>query len=85
MISYPLSPVFEPPVRTTWWIDNVSAGVARRLRPLIDSAFLAMLTRVGLSSAFVDVLEPQMARMMRLMRVFRNGLIYSDGEIDRRS
>jgi len=79
-----LREAFDPPVRTTCWIDNVSTGAPRRLRPFINSSFLAMLSGLGLSSAFVDVLENQMARTMRLMRVFANELIYSDAEIDRR-
>lgn len=80
-----LAETFEPPIRTTCWIDNVSAAAPRRLRPAIDSAFLAMLGGLGLSSAFVDVLNREMMRTSRLISVFRNEVIYADAEVERGS
>ncbi len=75
---------FDPPVRTTCWVNNISAGASRRLRPVINSAFLAMLTGLGLSSAFLDMLDPQATRTVRLMSVFANNLIFSEGELERK-
>ncbi|MBI2957558.1 MAG: dihydropteroate synthase [Chloroflexi bacterium] len=80
-----LAEAFDPPVRTTCWVDNVSAGAGARVRPFVNSGFFAFLAGLGLSSAFVDVLEGQMARTIRLMRIFSNELIYSDGEISKRT
>jgi 5-methyltetrahydrofolate corrinoid/iron sulfur protein methyltransferase len=77
-----LAETFDPPVMTTVWINNVSAGAARRLRPVINSTFLAMLAGLGLSSAFVDVLDWQTMRTMRLIKVFRNQRIYADGDME---
>jgi 5-methyltetrahydrofolate corrinoid/iron sulfur protein methyltransferase len=69
---------FEPPVRTTCWIANGSAGAPAGLRPVIDSALLAMLSGAGLSSVFLDVLNPENRRTLRLLRIFRNEEIYAD-------
>jgi cobalamin-dependent methionine synthase I len=77
-----LTETFEPPVRTTCWVSNVSAGAARRLRPAINSTFLAMFAGLGLSSAFVDVLSKETMRTISLIKVFRNQRIYSDGDIE---
>jgi cobalamin-dependent methionine synthase I len=77
-----LTEVFEPPVRTTCWINNVSAGAPRRLRPAINNTFLTMLAGLGLSSAFVDVFAKETMRTIRLLRILRNEVIYSDREIE---
>jgi len=77
-----LSEAFDPPVRSTCWISNGSAGAPRRLRRLIDKSLLAMLAGLGPSSAFVDVLDRETMRTIRPIRIFRNEVIYSDGEIE---
>ncbi len=69
---------FDPPVRTTCWISNGSAGAPAGLRPVIDAALLAMLSGAGLSSVFLDVLNRENRRTLRLLRVFRNEEVYAD-------
>jgi cobalamin-dependent methionine synthase I len=76
------SEIFDPPIRTTSWINNVSAGAPRRLRPVINNTFLAMLAGVGLSSAFVDALNSETMRTVRLIRILRDDAIYSDRDIE---
>ena len=76
------SEIFDPPIRTTSWINNVSAGAPRRLRPVINNTFLAMLAGVGLSSAFVDALNSGTMRTVRLIRILRDDAIYSDRDVD---
>lgn len=73
---------FDTPVRSTCWLGNVSAGAPKRLRPTIEVALLAMLSGLGLSSAFLDVLRRENMRMVRLIKVFQNELVYSDGEVE---
>ena len=77
-----LSEIFDPPIRTTSWINNVSAGAPRRLRPVINNTFLAMLAGVGMSSAFVDALNRGTMRTVRLIRILRDDAIYSDRDIE---
>ncbi len=45
-----LPEVTEPPVKSTCWLANSSAGAPRRLRPVIETALLPMLAGAGLSS-----------------------------------
>jgi cobalamin-dependent methionine synthase I len=78
-----LSETFDPPLRTTCWINNASTGAPRRLRPAINNTFLAMLSGVGLSSAFVDVLNKDIMRTMRLIKILKDETIYSDRYIER--
>lgn len=78
-----LSEEFEPAVRTTCWVNNVSAGIPERLRSTVNSTFLSMLAGAGLSSAFVDVLDRDMMRTVRLIRILRDHAIYSDRDAER--
>ncbi len=78
-----LSETFDPPLRTTCWINNASAGAPRRLRPVINNTFLAMLAGVGLSSAFVDVLDKETMRAIRLIKILKDEAIYSDRDIEK--
>jgi cobalamin-dependent methionine synthase I len=73
---------FDPPVRTTCWINNVSAGAPRRLRTAINNTFLAMLAGVGLSSVFVDALNKETMRTIRLIRTLKDESIYSDRDAE---
>jgi 5-methyltetrahydrofolate corrinoid/iron sulfur protein methyltransferase len=78
-----LAETFDPPVKTTCWINNASAGAPRRLRPAINNTFLSMLGGVGLSSAFVDVLNKDIMRTIRLIKMLKDEAIYSDREVER--
>jgi cobalamin-dependent methionine synthase I len=73
-----IAETFEPSVRTTCWLANGSAGAPARLRPLIDAALLAVLSGVGLSTVFLDVLRKENQRTLRLLKMFRNEIIYAD-------
>jgi cobalamin-dependent methionine synthase I len=76
------SEIFNPPIRTTSWINNVSAGAPRRLRSAINNTFLAVLAGAGLYSAFVDALNRETMRTVRLIRILRDDAIYSDRDAE---
>lgn len=73
---------FEPAIRTTCWVENASTGLPKKLRPAITSIHLAMLAGLGLSSAFLDVLQPETMRSVRLIKIMNGELIYSHREAD---
>lgn len=79
-----IAEAFDPPVRTTCWINNISAGITPRLRPVVNRVFLAVLAGLGLSSAFVDVLDKDAMRTVRIVSILRGNLIYSDRELELR-
>ncbi|MFW6102161.1 MAG: hypothetical protein ACOC6O_00710 [Chloroflexota bacterium] len=72
----------EPPVKNTCWLANCSAGTPRRLRPVIESALLAMLAGLGLSSVFLVVLRLENMRTVRLIKMFANEVVYSESEAE---
>ena len=77
-----LPELFTPVVSSTCWLGNISVGAPASLRPVVETAALAMLAGVGLSSVFLDVLKRENMRMVRLTRILRNEVIYSDGELE---
>jgi cobalamin-dependent methionine synthase I len=72
----------EPSVRSTCWLSNISAGASEGLRPILDTTLLAMLSGLGLSSVFLDVLHRENMRMVRLLRAFKNETVYADSDIE---
>lgn len=77
-----LAETFEPQVRTTCWVENISAGIPARLRPRLNGAFLTMLSVLGLSTVFLDVLNKETERSLRLARILKGELIYSDRDAE---
>ncbi len=69
---------FEPPVRTTCWLGNSSAGAPARLRPAIECTLLPYLVGLGLDSVFLDVLRRENKRALHLVKVFANEEVYAD-------
>jgi cobalamin-dependent methionine synthase I len=69
---------FDPPVRTTCWLANSSAGAPARLRPVIETTLLARLSGAGLSSVFLDVLKKDYRRVLHLLKIFDNEEVYAD-------
>ena len=43
----------------------------------MNCVYMAMLAALGMSSAIVDVLDPQMMRTLRLIRALRNESLFS--------
>jgi cobalamin-dependent methionine synthase I len=73
--------IFDPPVKTTCWLGNSSAGAPAKLRPVIETALLATLFGIGLSSVFLDILKRENQRTVHLLKIFNNQEVYADGAI----
>ena len=69
-----LSDATKRSVKSTCWLGNISAGVPRRMHPVIETALLPMFAGLGLSSVFLDVLRWENMRAVRLMKIFNNEL-----------
>ena len=77
-----LPDAFEQEVQSTCWLSNSSAGAPTQLRRAIEITLLPMLAGCGLSSVFIDVLDEDNRRTVRLVDVFTNHTVYSDSEIE---
>ena len=74
---YGLRELVEPPIRTTCWLSNVSAGAPRELRAIINDTFLPMLAGLGLWSAYLDAMDKETMRTVRLIRALKDEALYS--------
>ncbi len=77
-----LPDALEPQLKTTCWLSNGSTGAPKRLRPPIEAALLPLLVGAGLSTVFLDILQRKNRRVARLIKIFNNELVYSDGEVE---
>ncbi len=77
-----LTSAFDPGVEITCWVENISSGIPARLRPPLNRAFFMMLAGLGLSSVFVDILDRDTRRTMRLAKILKGELVYSDRDIE---
>ncbi|MDP3061982.1 MAG: dihydropteroate synthase [Chloroflexota bacterium] len=66
--------VADPPPETTCGASNVSNGVPRENRPLINPVFVAMMMGAGISSAIVSALDEE---LMRIVKVVSSGVASS--------
>jgi 5-methyltetrahydrofolate corrinoid/iron sulfur protein methyltransferase len=72
-----LPEMFDPMVKTTCGLSNISNGAPDELRPAINNVFVAMLSAAGMTSAIVDALDKEMMRSIRLIKALTNQSLYS--------
>jgi len=72
-----LTKIFDPPVKTIAGVEYLSQGAPAQLRSAINRTYLAMLSALGLSAAFVDVMDSATMRDIRLIKGLRNESLYS--------
>ena len=77
---YGLNELVDPPVRTTCWLSNISAGAPGDIRPAINDTFLAMLAGLRLWSAYLDVTNKETMRTIRLIRALKNEALYCQAD-----
>ncbi|MFH1032625.1 MAG: dihydropteroate synthase [Chloroflexota bacterium] len=77
-----LPDAIEAEVKSTCWLSNSSVGAPQKNRSVIESALLPMLAGAGLASVFLDVLRRDNRQGARLIKIFRNEVIYSDNELE---
>lgn len=76
-----LSQMEDLPVKTTCWASNIAAGSPPHLVSPLTQVFLATLAALGLSSAFLNVLDPELMRTVYLIKAVRNEVVYSPSEV----
>lgn len=58
---------FDPEVRTTIGLSNVSNGCTKELRPLINRVFMVLAAGCGLDSAIADSFDTELLRINRML------------------
>jgi 5-methyltetrahydrofolate corrinoid/iron sulfur protein methyltransferase len=57
----------EPPPMTTCGLSNISSGAPKKIRPLINRVFLAMMLGAGLDSAIMNFLDDELMKILRII------------------
>jgi cobalamin-dependent methionine synthase I len=71
-----LPELFSPPPKTICGLSNVSNGVPKELRPILNRTYLCMLYTLGLDCAIADVLDAELVAMVKTAKVLRNEEVY---------
>jgi len=63
---------------TTGGLSNVSNGMPKDVRPIMDSAMIAMAMQMGLTSAIINPCEARMMETIKSCDVIKNNVLYAD-------
>lgn len=58
---------FDPPVLTTIGLSNISNGVPKYMRSLINIVYMTMAMGAGLDSAIVDIFDNELLRVHKML------------------
>lgn len=76
-----LNDMVDPPINTTIWLSNVTAGLPKNLKAVVASAYLSYLAGAGLSAAFVSVHDPELMKTVYLIKAFREEITFAAGDL----
>lgn len=69
-------------LNTTGGLSNVSNGMPKALRPIVDSAMLAQAMRCGLTSAIANPCDKNFREMVRCCDVINGDVLYFDSFLE---
>ncbi|MDH4162906.1 MAG: dihydropteroate synthase [Nitrospirota bacterium] len=76
-----LHSLIDPPINTTVWVSNVTAGLPQKTRSLVASSFLTYLAGAGLTAAFLDVRDRELMKAVYLIRTFRDETVFTPADL----
>ena len=65
-------------LNTTGGLSNVSNGMPKEVRPIMDSAMIAMAMEAGLTSAIINPCSGRMMETIKSCDVIKNNTLYAD-------
>jgi 5-methyltetrahydrofolate corrinoid/iron sulfur protein methyltransferase len=72
----------EMGLMTTGGLSNASNGMPKHIRPIMNSALVAMAMMSGLASAIVNPCEQRLNETIRSCDVIRNNCLYADSYLE---
>jgi 5-methyltetrahydrofolate corrinoid/iron sulfur protein methyltransferase len=67
---------------TTGGLSNVSNGMPKQIRPIVDSAMVAMAMMSGLTSAIVNPCDQRLMETIKSCDIIRNNSLYADSFLE---
>ena len=69
-------------LKSTGGLSNNSNGAPKEVRPIMDSALIAMCMMQGLTSAIVNPNDRRLMETIKSCDIFKNNVLYSDSYLD---
>ena len=69
-------------LKSTGGLSNNSNGAPKAVRPIMDSALIAMCMMQGLTSAIINPNDRRMMETIKACDIFRNNVLYSDSFLE---
>ena len=69
-------------LKSTGGLSNNSNGAPKNVRPIMDSALVAMAMMQGLTSAIVNPCDLRLMETIKSCDIFKNNELYSDSYLD---
>lgn len=69
-------------LNSTGGLSNNSNGMPKHIRPIMDSALVAMCMMQGLTSAIVNPCDLRLMETIKSCDIFKNHVLYSDSYLD---
>ena len=69
-------------LKSTGGLSNNSNGVPKEIRPVMDSALIAMCMMQGMTSAIVNPNDRRLMETIKSCDIFKNHVLYSDSYLD---
>ena len=67
---------------STGGLSNVSNGMPKEVRPIMDSAMIAMAMQMGLTSAIINPCDKRMMETIKSCDVILNNMLYADSYLE---
>ncbi len=72
----------DPPMKTVVGLSNISNGVPKEMRSLIDRVYLTLLMYEGLSAAIMNPLDRNLTDVLKTADVFMGNTLYAHSYLD---
>ncbi len=72
----------DPPMKTVVGLSNISNGVPKEMRSLIDRTYLTLLMYEGLTAAIMNPLDKELMHTMKTTDVFLGNTLYAHSYLE---
>ena len=72
----------DPPMKTVVGLSNISNGVPKAMRSLIDKVYLTLLMYEGLTAAIANPLDKDLMDVLKTTEVFLNKTLYAHSYLE---
>jgi len=69
-------------LKSTGGLSNNSNGMPKHIRPIMDSAMMAMCMMQGMTSAIINPCDQRMMETIKSCDVFKNNILYADSYLE---